>query len=223
MSKRYKRHYSRRNSKGPNALGLLLIVAIVVLQKYWKLIIAVAVAAVGIFLIYKFLLKDKKSRMEEIAVQDDLDIKKDSNLDSLAQATYTAKDSIMTASEHAFFNAIKGIVEPRYTIQPQINLASVIEKESFSRYRNELFRNIDFGIFDDMYRLVLLVEINDQTHMDQKRKARDQRVKDICKEANIPLVTFWTQYGVNKEYIKKRLSEYLKLEQNNENVRKDII
>ena len=32
-------------------------------------------------------------------------------------------------------------------VHPQLNLASVIKKETSNRYINELFRNIDFGIF----------------------------------------------------------------------------
>lgn len=127
---------------------------------------------------------------------------------------YSSKGSIMTECERAFFLAIREVAEPQYIVQPQVNLASVIDKESHSRYRNELFRNVDFGIFDKDYRLIVLVEINDQSHMMYTRQERDQKVKQICEEAGIPLVTLWTKYGVNKAYIRNRLAEHLKLDQN---------
>lgn len=74
-------------------------------------------------------------------------------------------------------------------------------KVSSEKYRLELFRVIDFGIFDQECKLCVLVEINDPSHETPERK-RDKKVVEICKEAGIPLVTFWT-YGVNPEYIPK--------------------
>lgn len=82
-------------------------------------------------------------------------------------------------------------------------------KVSFEKYRLELFRVIDFGIFDQEYKLCVLVEINDPSHETPERE-RDKKVVEICKEAGIPLVTFWT-YGVNPEYIRSRLRYFLPL------------
>ncbi len=125
--------------------------------------------------------------------------------------SYTSKDSIMTDCEKQFFQAIKDIVGESYVVQPQINLASIIDKNSSMKYRNELFRNIDMGIFDRDYKLLVLVEINDATHSSRDRRERDAKVAHICNEAKIPLVVFWTKYGVNKKYIKDRLGAYLAL------------
>lgn len=49
----------------------------------------------------------------------------------------------MTETEKNFFVAIKNSVGTNYTVHPQINLATVIE------YQNELYRNVDFGVFDN--------------------------------------------------------------------------
>lgn len=124
---------------------------------------------------------------------------------------YSAKNHLMTDCEKKFFVTINNILQGKYILQPQINLASVIEKESFEKYRNELFRNIDFGVFDKSYKLLLLIEINDQTHQEKKRQERDRKVKTICQKAGIPLIVFWTKFGCNQEYIHKRLAEYLPL------------
>lgn len=58
--------------------------------------------------------------------------------------------------------------------------------------------------FNNKYEPILLIEINDKTHNEKARIARDYKVKDICQAANLPLITFWTDYGVNQEYIQKR-------------------
>lgn len=129
------------------------------------------------------------------------------------QCKYSAKNSLMTNAEKDYYIAIREVLEEKYILQPQINLATIIEKNILSRYQNELFRNIDFGIFDENYKPLILIEINDNTHLEPDRRARDKKVKQICYEANIPLITFWMSYGINKEYIKKRINEILLYQQ----------
>lgn len=98
----------------------------------------------------------------------------------------------MTASEFAFFKKIQEL-EAKYIIIPQVNLASIIEKRG-GKYHSELFRNIDFGIFDINYNLLLLIELNDKSHTNIKRKDRDLKVKKILSDCQIPLLTFYTYY-----------------------------
>lgn len=119
------------------------------------------------------------------------------------------KKCLMTEIEKKFFAAIKCSVSEKYTVFPQINLATIVKKQGDFRYQNELYRNIDFGIFDKDYNCVLLVEINDATHNDPKRRKRDIKVKEITQAAEIPLITFYTKYGVNQEYIAKRIKEII--------------
>lgn len=128
-----------------------------------------------------------------------------------SNATYSAKDNFMTDCEKRYFSDIRSVVGEKYTVQPQINLASIINKESLSKHRTELFRNVDFGIFDESYTLKVLIEINDSTHEHSDRRERDRRVRQICQEAGIPLITLWTKYGINTQYIEKRLKEFLPL------------
>ena len=123
---------------------------------------------------------------------------------------YKVKASLMTRMEKDFYTAIKAALPEGYILQPQVNLATIINKISDEKFQNELYRNIDFCIFDSDFKPLVLIEINDQTHnTERSRMARDYKVKDICASANIPLVIFWTQYGINTEYIKKRIDEAL--------------
>ena len=117
---------------------------------------------------------------------------------------------LLTQTEIKFFDALKIATNENYILLPQINLASIIERVDEHKYQNELYRNIDFAIFDKFYNPIVLIEINDRTHKDKKRIARDIKVKEICNNANISLITFWTEYGINQEYINKRIAEYTK-------------
>ncbi len=121
---------------------------------------------------------------------------------------YRLKDALLTQTEISYYNIINAYFGGDYLILPQINLASVIEKQG-GGYRNELFRNADFGIFDHNFRPILLIEINDNTHLRRDRKERDQKVSVICKKARIPLITFWTKDGIDKDVIYKTIKKYL--------------
>ena len=122
---------------------------------------------------------------------------------------YEAKQTLITQSEQSFFAAIKNSVPEDHLVFPQINLASFINRTDDSRYRNELFRNVDFLITDSGYHPKIVIEINDKSHLTHERRERDEKVKNICEEAGIPIITLWTSYGTNNGYIKHRIDEIL--------------
>lgn len=93
-------------------------------------------------------------------------------------------------------------------VMPQVNLSSIINKDTNQRYRTELFRNIDFGIFTKDYsKILLLIEINDNTHNQKKRIRRDKKVDEIVRKANIKLIKFYSNYPNKKEYVKERVKK----------------
>ncbi len=125
-----------------------------------------------------------------------------------ATGKYASKQ-MLSQCEVNYMSVIKEVlneINPDYILTPQVNLTSIIQRKT--KYANELFRNVDFGVFDNNYNVVVLIEINDKTHNLQERRERDSKVKTILAEANVPLITFWTKYGINKDYIKEKLSEY---------------
>ena len=120
---------------------------------------------------------------------------------------YEVKSSLITDTEKVFFDAVKKVLPEGHFAQSQVNLATVINKLGDFRFQNELFRNIDIGIFNLDYKPILLIEIHDKTHKTPQRRDRDRKVKNICEEAGIPLIVLWTEYGINTDYIRKRLVE----------------
>ena len=104
-------------------------------------------------------------------------------------------------------NAIKDSLPPECILLVQQNLSTLVKKTDNSKFRNELFRNIDSVIVDNDYKILFCIEVNDNTHTQPKRIERDKKVKMIIEESGIPLVVFWTRYGINKDYIKTRILE----------------
>lgn len=120
--------------------------------------------------------------------------------------------SLLTKNEMYFFNVISENFKD-YLIQPQVNLATIIEKHKDypTQYQNELFRNIDIGIFDKKTTAcLLLIEINDKSHNQNSRIRRDIKVKEICEDAGLNLITFHTKYENRPEYIVGRIKKELK-------------
>ena len=93
-------------------------------------------------------------------------------------------------------------------IEDYVYVASLIDKED-QGFRTELFRNVDFGVFDYNYRPLLLIEINDNTHFRKDRVERDKKVNAICRRAKLPIVTFWTKDGIDPDKIVRTLNRYL--------------
>lgn len=120
---------------------------------------------------------------------------------------YELKSSLVTKNEMEYLNCIKAVLPENCLVQAQANLASFIVRTDNARFQNELYRNVDFLITDTAYRPLVVVEINDQTHLTKERRERDRKVVKICEEAGIPIIKLWTSYGVNQEYIQKRITE----------------
>ena len=116
---------------------------------------------------------------------------------------------LLTTTEIRFKNAIEKFIPSNYILYPQINLASIIKRTDEHKYQNELYRNVDFCIFDDKYNPKIIIEINDNSHKEKSRRARDIKVQNICNNANIPIINFWTDYGVNESYIERKIQEVL--------------
>jgi len=115
------------------------------------------------------------------------------------------KKALMTPTEYSFYLKMKPL-EAKYRIVPQLNLASIATKIRNTYYYTDLFRNVDYAIFSEDYSEVLLfIELNDQTHQLAKRRKRDIKVQNICKELGIPLLTFYTRYPNYQDYVINRI------------------
>lgn len=158
------------------------------------LIIAIIFLLIGY--IFKLILKNLniKNNNDEI------------NINKINNNIYKIKP-FMTQYEYSFYLKLK-VLETQYKIVPQLNLATVTNKINNNRYRNELFRNIDFAIFNNDYsKLLLLIEINDKTHYYKNRRKRDLKVEDISKQIGVPLMKFYTDKPNEQQYIINRINE----------------
>lgn len=147
-----------------------------------------------IFKILKFLFPDLFIDSNNQVIKKDLKVE------------YKKKD-FMTYNEKVFYNKLREIEKyGDYIVCPQVNLASIIRKVSNTKYNTELFRNIDFVVFDKSYSTaLLLIELNDSSHEKINRKDRDLKVKKIISDSGYQLMTFYTKYPNEKSYVINRV------------------
>ncbi len=120
------------------------------------------------------------------------------------------RKSYMTMCEYSFYNKLASVFAEKYIVAAQVPLSSVIRKKSDARFQSELYRIVDFALVDKVtMEIKLLIELNDKSHFEKNRQYRDFRVKEICGEANIPLLTFWTHYDNEISYVKNRIEKTL--------------
>lgn len=103
---------------------------------------------------------------------------------------YKLRESLLNEFEMRFFNIVRHALKKKYVIIPQINLQSIVETDTNTR-NDELFRNIDFGIFyANEYKPFLMIEINGQQHYTNEYvRERDKSVKQILDKVGLPLLT----------------------------------
>ncbi|MDE7164879.1 MAG: DUF2726 domain-containing protein [Clostridiales bacterium] len=117
---------------------------------------------------------------------------------------YERKQLLLTPPEYNFLLVLRQVKPEKYEVVPQVALNSVIEKKTNTSYRSELFRVCDYCFVDkDTFEPLLLVELNDRSHLRADRQDRDAKVAAICAAAKIPLVTFWQDGDLSYPTVRK--------------------
>lgn len=129
---------------------------------------------------------------------------------SAPDTVYRKKRNYISPSEYSFLQTLRMVIGNRYVICTQVPLVSVIEKRG-AAFRNELFRVVDFMIADsDSYEPLLLIELNDASHLRSDRAERDRKVAEICAAAQLPLITFTLAEARDPMVVKRTVYKFLR-------------
>lgn len=123
-------------------------------------------------------------------------------------AKYERRAIMMSRPEYNFLLVLRGISPEKYEVVPQVALVTVIDKKTNNAFRNELFRVCDYCFVDkETFEPLLLVELNDRSHLRADRQERDAKVAAICKNAGLPLVTFWMDGDLSFNTVKRTVAK----------------
>lgn len=121
------------------------------------------------------------------------------------------KKLLLTKNEYYFYKRLKESISTAKNIQilAKIRLADIIEvdtgltKQEWGKYFSKIkSKHIDFAIAQDM-KILMLIELDDNSHNTEIREKRDDFVEKALKAANITLVrTYGDISRIEKELYK---------------------
>lgn len=123
---------------------------------------------------------------------------------------YAKKDCLMTPPEQALMQVLEGLFGARFRILPQIALISLVDKLNYTSYRNELFRIVDFVVVSPDFVPLVVVELNDKSHLRADRRERDAKVAEILQKASLPLVVLTPENASDVAFVKRAVGRYLR-------------
>jgi very-short-patch-repair endonuclease len=129
--------------------------------------------------------------------------------------SYGRKDYLMTKAENDFFGVLKGLLQDRYQIFPQVHLSALLDEKVKGQSWKAAFthingKSVDFVVCDKTYaRPLLAIELDDFSHDAQERRSRDEEVERIFENANMPLLRFRNYKTMSREAIATQIEGVL--------------
>lgn len=125
---------------------------------------------------------------------------------------YNKKVSIMTDAEFEFFKVLEQVVQDKYYIVPQVVMSDLLEVKGFGfwkkPYRTKIDKKtIDFVLYNKQrYTPYIAIELDDSTHLQKKRIARDVFVNTVLEKSGIKLIRIQNSATYNLSDISKKLA-----------------
>lgn len=135
------------------------------------------------------------------------------------QYHYKHKEFLMTEHEHHFFKSLRKIIGDGYYIFPQIHLGTITKPRVKWSYKWRLWRlaffvsdkySVDYVVCDASWiKPVLVIELDDASHLREARRGRDAFVERMLHEARLPLVRFTNDEALNTQLVENMIRPYL--------------
>lgn len=129
---------------------------------------------------------------------------------------YSIKPKFLTTREEGFYKKLYDVLQKntpkdQYIIFANVKVSDVIKSSSDQQFKTINPWHFDFVICDslDLFKPVMVIELDDLSHEDPDVKKRDATKDQICEYINLPLKRI---YGFSDDSIKDELKEVLILE-----------
>lgn len=120
---------------------------------------------------------------------------------------------LFSTAERSFYEVMRRMV-PNYTVFAKVRLADVVyvksDKSEWRAHQNRIDRkHLDFVICDSNLAPIVAIELDDSSHQQPDRIARDSAVDQILTAAGLPLVRVAAQRGYQPDALRQLLSPHL--------------
>lgn len=121
---------------------------------------------------------------------------------------YIKKDYLMTKAEMSFFRVLESVIESEYYIVPQLTISKIVlttaKGKNYYSYLSKINKKtVDFVLFDKKsFSPVMVIELDDNSHLEERRKQRDLFVDNVMKEIGLEIIHIKAAYNYNLEEVR---------------------
>ena len=108
---------------------------------------------------------------------------------------YHLRDDFLSAAEHSFYHVLRQAMPEEVTVCPKVSLGDLFfvasqDSAEYRAYMNKIDRkHVDFLLCDaNTMRPAAGIELDDKSHTNGNRRARDEFVEEVFSTAGLPLI-----------------------------------
>jgi len=129
------------------------------------------------------------------------------------QSPYEQRKYYLTRAERSFYGVLNEAVGGRYVVFAKVRLADVLRvrpgvSESQAHLNRIIAKHVDFLLCEPRdVSPVLAIELDDSSHGEERRQARDQFVDEAFDGAGLPLLRIHAARGYDPRLLSRRIAE----------------
>jgi hypothetical protein len=133
---------------------------------------------------------------------------------AFAVLPYSKNKYFFSAAERSFYEVLKRLISPDYTLFAKVRLADVVYvskgASAWQSHFNRINRkHIDFLLCDRDLAPVVAIELDDASHDEEEREARDEFVDQVLGAAALPIVHVRAKRAYAPDQLRAALRPYL--------------
>ncbi|MBD3649643.1 MAG: DUF2726 domain-containing protein [Pseudomonadales bacterium] len=129
------------------------------------------------------------------------------------EPSYRLRKHFLTPAERSFYGVLEGAVAGRFKVHTMVRVADVLQpagsrnrcqwQSAFNRISSKHF---DYVLCDpETLEVKAAIELNDSSHLEERRRARDDFLYRACESAGFKLLFFEAKAKYSVQQIKERL------------------
>lgn len=132
-----------------------------------------------------------------------------------APPPFALRSHFFSAAERSFYE-ILCCLTPEHTVFAKVRLADIVRvqasgREFWQRFNSISAKHVDFILCDERLAPVVAIELDDSSHDEPERVARDQLVDSVLESAALPIVRVRAKRGYVLDEIRQLLAPHLRM------------
>ena len=124
-------------------------------------------------------------------------------------SSYTSRSFLLSKAEFSFYQVLCQVLGDKYCVYPKVRLADIVKvkwgKQYYADFNRIKSKHTDFVVCEKSSKIILVVELDDKSHTQQKSKKGDIFKDDLFKAIGIRCIRCEAKSSYNVEEVKRKL------------------